>query len=121
VVPGLRPLALISLRDELRPNVAETIKGFQEAGVQLKVISGDNPETVATAIRIGHPQSWDKAWKVKEESNESDTEANAAILEPKQKENAPEQESDQTQGTESASDNAENSEPPEGSEEPNQN
>lgn len=28
----------------------------------------DNPETVATAIRIGHPQSWDKAWTVKEES-----------------------------------------------------
>jgi len=28
----------------------------------------DEPETVATAIRIGHPQSWDKAWKVKEES-----------------------------------------------------
>ncbi|MCF6338783.1 MAG: pyridoxal-phosphate dependent enzyme, partial [Gammaproteobacteria bacterium] len=28
----------------------------------------DNPETVATAIRIGHPQSWDKAWKVREES-----------------------------------------------------
>ncbi len=27
----------------------------------------DNPETVATAIRIGHPQSWDKAWKVQEE------------------------------------------------------
>ena len=29
----------------------------------------DNPETVATAIRIGHPQSWDKAWKVREESD----------------------------------------------------
>ncbi|HHQ68716.1 MAG TPA: threonine synthase [Halothiobacillaceae bacterium] len=28
----------------------------------------DNPETVATAIRIGHPQSWDRAWKVVEES-----------------------------------------------------
>ena len=28
----------------------------------------DDPDTVATAIRIGHPQSWDKAWKVKEES-----------------------------------------------------
>ena len=28
----------------------------------------DDPETVATAIRIGHPQSWDMAWKVKEES-----------------------------------------------------
>jgi threonine synthase len=29
----------------------------------------DNPETVATAIRIGHPQSWDKAWAVQKESN----------------------------------------------------
>lgn len=29
----------------------------------------DNPETVATAIRIGHPQSWDKAWVVREESD----------------------------------------------------
>ena len=28
----------------------------------------DNPETVATAIRIGHPQSWDYAWKVHAES-----------------------------------------------------
>ena len=28
----------------------------------------DNPETVATAIRIGHPQSWDYAWKVHSES-----------------------------------------------------
>lgn len=28
----------------------------------------DDPDTVATAIRIGHPQSWDKAWKVQEES-----------------------------------------------------
>jgi threonine synthase len=28
----------------------------------------DNPDTVATAIRIGHPQSWDYAWKVNKES-----------------------------------------------------
>jgi threonine synthase len=28
----------------------------------------NDPDTVATAIRIGHPQSWDVAWKVKEES-----------------------------------------------------
>ena len=28
----------------------------------------DDPDTVATAIRIGHPQSWDQAWKVREES-----------------------------------------------------
>ena len=28
----------------------------------------DNPETVATAIRIGHPQSWDYAWQLQKES-----------------------------------------------------
>jgi len=44
--------------------------GYQAAG-SAPFMRGemlDNPETVATAIRIGHPQSWDKAWKVKEES-----------------------------------------------------
>jgi threonine synthase len=29
----------------------------------------DNPETIATAIRIGHPQSWDRAWVVQRESS----------------------------------------------------
>ncbi len=28
----------------------------------------DQPETVATAIRIGYPQSWDKAWSAQKES-----------------------------------------------------
>lgn len=44
--------------------------GYQAAGAApfLRGAMVDNPETVATAIRIGHPQSWDQAWKVKEES-----------------------------------------------------
>lgn len=44
--------------------------GYQASGAApfLRGHMIDNPETVATAIRIGHPQSWDKAWKVKEES-----------------------------------------------------
>ena len=44
--------------------------GYQAAG-SAPFIKGhmiDNPETVATAIRIGHPQSWDKAWVVQKES-----------------------------------------------------
>ncbi len=28
----------------------------------------DNPETIATAIRIGHPQNWNLAWEVQKES-----------------------------------------------------
>jgi len=44
--------------------------GYQASGSApfLRGEMVDNPETIATAIRIGHPQSWDKAWKVKEES-----------------------------------------------------
>lgn len=44
--------------------------GYQAAGSApfLRGAMVDEPETVATAIRIGHPQSWDSAWKVKEES-----------------------------------------------------
>ncbi len=44
--------------------------GYQAAGSApfLRGHMVDEPETVATAIRIGHPQSWDSAWKVVEES-----------------------------------------------------
>jgi threonine synthase len=45
--------------------------GYQAAG-SAPFIAGkmiDNPETVATAIRIGHPQSWDKAWQVQKDSS----------------------------------------------------
>lgn len=44
--------------------------GYQAAGAApfMRGEMVDNPETVATAIRIGHPQSWDKAWNVQKES-----------------------------------------------------
>jgi threonine synthase len=44
--------------------------GYQASGSApfMRGAMVDNPETVATAIRIGHPQSWEQAWKVKEES-----------------------------------------------------
>jgi threonine synthase len=44
--------------------------GYQAAGA-APFISGqrvEHPETVATAIRIGNPQSWDKAWEAQKES-----------------------------------------------------
>jgi len=45
--------------------------GYQASGAApfLRGEMVDNPETVATAIRIGHPQSWDKAWNANKESN----------------------------------------------------
>ena len=44
--------------------------GYQAAGSApfMRGEMVDDPDTIATAIRIGHPQSWDKAWVVKEES-----------------------------------------------------
>ncbi len=47
----LRPAAWIALSDELRPNLEETLEGFRKAGVRLKIISGDNQETVAALAR----------------------------------------------------------------------
>lgn len=56
--------------DEAVVDSRPTMVGYQASGSApfLRGEMVDNPETVATAIRIGHPQSWDYAWKVKEES-----------------------------------------------------
>jgi threonine synthase len=45
--------------------------GYQAAGAApfVKGEMIDDPETIATAIRIGHPQSWDLAHAVEKESN----------------------------------------------------
>ena len=50
----------------LRPKMV----GYQASGAApfLRGKMVDDPETVATAIRIGHPQSWDQAWIVNKES-----------------------------------------------------
>ncbi|MCB0163358.1 MAG: HAD-IC family P-type ATPase, partial [Anaerolineae bacterium] len=55
-LPSLTPLAVVSLSDELRPQTKETITAFKQLGVELKVISGDNPQTVAAlAKQVGFP------------------------------------------------------------------
>jgi cation-transporting ATPase E len=49
--PRLVPLAVLGFTDELRPKSKETLDGFAAAGIGLKIISGDNPETVAALAR----------------------------------------------------------------------
>jgi cation-transporting ATPase E len=48
---GLVALGAVSLRDTLRPEARETLARFTEVGVQVKVISGDHPQTVAALAR----------------------------------------------------------------------
>ena len=54
---GLRPLALICFSDELREGVHETLEGFSDAGIEVKVISGDNPRTVVALAKQAGMQS----------------------------------------------------------------
>ena len=49
-----RVLGFVALRDEIRPTAAQTISFFHDQGVDLKVISGDDPRTVsAIASAVG--------------------------------------------------------------------
>lgn len=48
---GLAILGLVALNDELRPEAGDTLQAFARAGVHLKIISGDNPRTVAALAR----------------------------------------------------------------------
>ncbi len=51
IVPELTPLALLSFSDELRAGAKDTLAGFIAAGINLKIISGDNPQTVAALAK----------------------------------------------------------------------
>jgi len=48
---GLSAVAIITFREKTRPDAARTLAFFAEQGVQLRVLSGDNPRTVASIAR----------------------------------------------------------------------
>jgi cation-transporting ATPase E len=55
---GLRPLGLVVLAEELRADARETVAYLLEQGVELRVISGDAPATVAAiAADAGIPMT----------------------------------------------------------------
>jgi len=51
ILPPLTPLAVLYFGDELREGVHKTLAEFRQADVQVKVISGDNPATVAALAK----------------------------------------------------------------------
>jgi cation-transporting ATPase E len=55
---GLDPLALVVLADELRPDAREVMAHFASLGIRLRLISGDDPNTVAALARqAGFPEA----------------------------------------------------------------
>ncbi len=54
----VRLLGCVAIRDQIRDTAAETMSYFREQGVELRVISGDDPRTVsAIAARVGVPDA----------------------------------------------------------------
>ncbi len=56
----LKPVAIISIADNIREDAIETIKWFKENDVQVKVISGDNPITVSEVAKRAGIEHADK-------------------------------------------------------------
>lgn len=50
-MPYLEPLAVLEIDDPIRQNAKETLAYLREEGIDLKVISGDNPVTVSNIAR----------------------------------------------------------------------
>jgi cation-transporting P-type ATPase E len=58
---GLTPVSLVILAERVRQDAPETLAYFRKEGVQIKVISGDNPATVATIAAKAGVEGADRA------------------------------------------------------------
>ncbi len=57
---NLKPVAIISIADNIREDAVDTIKWFRQNDVAVKVISGDNPVTVAEVAKRAGIENADK-------------------------------------------------------------
>lgn len=48
---GIAPVVVLTFREQVRPDAAQTLAYFREQGVGIRIISGDNPRTVAAIAR----------------------------------------------------------------------
>ena len=78
--PVTRVLGFFLLRDTIRPAAADTLAWFRKEGVQVKIMSGDDPRTVAAvARRLGLPDA-DKAVDCGALSDEALAEARDQVI-----------------------------------------
>lgn len=54
------PIALFIIRDNIRPEVKETMEWFSKNDVDIRVISGDNPATVSYIAKQSGINHWDE-------------------------------------------------------------
>ena len=53
------PVAAVGLSDPIRENAKETLDFFRKEGVDVKIISGDNPLTVSSIAKQAGLENWD--------------------------------------------------------------
>lgn len=78
-LPSLKPLAILKIDDPIRANTNETLAYLKEEGVDIKVISGDNPVTVSNVARRAGLENSDKYIDLSELT--SDEEVRAVVNE----------------------------------------
>ena len=71
----LVPVAFIILQDNVRPDAIETFKTFKDNGVEIKVISGDDPQTVSEIARQAGIDGYDHFISLAHMTNEQVAEA----------------------------------------------
>ncbi|HET6818663.1 MAG TPA: HAD-IC family P-type ATPase [Mycobacteriales bacterium] len=72
-----RPVALVALRDEIRPDAAKTLTYLRSQGVTVRVISGDHPQTVG---RIAGEVGLDAGSPVDARTLDLDDPASATVI-----------------------------------------
>jgi len=61
-------LCIVGIRDVLRPDVKESVKKCQNAGIRVRMVTGDNQDTAeAIAVECGIIKGHDKPAYVKKE------------------------------------------------------
>ena len=79
----VEPLGFICIKDEIRDTAADTIKFFQDEGVTVKVISGDDPRTVsgiAKTVGVANAEKYVDATTLKTDEDIEEAVQNFAVF-----------------------------------------
>ena len=80
-IDNLKPIAYILIQDKIKENASDTLNYFKNEGVDIKIISGDNPITVSKiAERVGYTDIRAIDMSTVENENISDVIENYNIL-----------------------------------------
>jgi len=81
IAGDVQPVALIVMSDQIRDDIQETLQAFRDEGLKLKVISGDNVETVRAIAKQSGMDIGTKAYAGHELDEMGDGQFSTAVIE----------------------------------------